>query len=125
VTWAPEPRPASNHRNGRSGGAKRCAGFSTSITRECRRAPSTSAAAASGAIRFGRDGSRASVIAKYERWLADQHHLLRALDELRGRDLVCFCAPLACHGDLLRRLANATRDERIAWWRGVKAAAGE
>lgn len=54
---------------------------------------------------------------------ADQHHLLRALDELRGRDLVCFCAPLPCHGHLLRRLANASRDERIAWWRAVKAAA--
>lgn len=74
-------------------------------------------------FRLRRDGDRTTVIAKYERWLADQHHLLRALDELRGRDLVCFCAPLACHGDLLRRLANATRDERIAWWRAVKAAA--
>jgi hypothetical protein len=30
---------------------------------------------------------------------------------------------LACHGDLLRRLANASRDGRIAWWRGVRAAA--
>ena len=49
--------------------------------------------------------------------------LLRALDELRGRDLVCFCAPRACHGDLLLRLANTTRDERVAWWRAVKAAA--
>jgi hypothetical protein len=38
---------------------------------------------------------------------------------LRGCDLVCFCAPLACHGDLLLWLANATLDERIAWWRGV------
>ncbi len=56
-------------------------------------------------------------------WLADQHHLLRALDELRGHDLVCFCAPRACHGDLLARLANLTREERIAWWRAVKAAA--
>jgi len=65
----------------------------------------------------------APVIARHERWLADQHHLLRALDELRGLDLVCFCAPLACHGDLLRRLANANRDKRIAWWRGVRAAA--
>ena len=72
---------------------------------------------------IGRDGDRAAVIAKYGRWLADQHHLLRALDELRGRDLVCFYAPKVCHGDLLRRLANATRDERIAWWRTVKAAA--
>jgi len=32
--------------------------------------------------------------------------------------LVCFCAPLACHGDLLLWLANASRDHRIAWWRG-------
>jgi Domain of unknown function (DUF4326) len=69
-------------------------------------------------FRIGPDGDRATVIAKYERWLRDQHHLLRALDELRGRDLVCFCAPARCHGDLLLRLANASRDERIAWWRG-------
>jgi hypothetical protein len=69
-------------------------------------------------VRIGVDGDRVTVITKYERWLRGQHHLLRALDELRGRDLVCFCAPHACHGDLLLRLANATRDERIAWWRG-------
>jgi Domain of unknown function (DUF4326) len=40
---------------------------------------------------IGFDGDRAAVIAKHERWLADQHNLLRALDELRGHDLVCFC----------------------------------
>jgi hypothetical protein len=56
-------------------------------------------------------------------WLADQHHLLRALDELRGRALLCWCAPLACHGDLLKTLANSDRRERVEWWRGVKAAA--
>ena len=70
-------------------------------------------------FRIGPDGDRAGVIAKYARWLRDQHHLLRALDELRGRDLVCWCAPLACHGDLRLWLANATREERIAWWRGL------
>ena len=74
-------------------------------------------------FRIGPDGDRAAVIAKYERWLADQHDLLRALDELRGRNLVCFCAPRPCHGDLLLRLANAPREQRIAWWRAVKAAA--
>jgi len=68
-------------------------------------------------FRIGLEGDRATVIAKYERWLRTQHHLLRALDELKGHDLVCFCAPLPCHGDLLLRLANATREERIAWWR--------
>ena len=74
-------------------------------------------------FRIGPDGDRAAVIAKHERWLAQQPQLLRSLDELRGRDLVCFCAPLACHGDLLLRLANATRVARIAWWRAVQAAA--
>lgn len=75
-------------------------------------------------FRIGPDGDRAAVIAKYALWLRDQHYLLRALDELRGRDLVCFCAPAACHGDLLLWLANASREARITWWRGrVPAAA--
>lgn len=64
-------------------------------------------------FRIGPNGDRAAVIAKYERWLADQHHLLGALDELRGRDLVCFCAPRPCHGDLLLRLANARAAHRV------------
>lgn len=70
-------------------------------------------------FRIGPDGDRATVIAKHEQWLRTQHDLLRALDELRGCDLVCFCAPLACHGDLLRWLGNATRAQRIAWWHGA------
>ena len=57
-------------------------------------------------FRIGPDGDRVAVIAQYERWLADQHHLLRALDELRGRDLVCFCAPRR----LPRRSAAAARE---------------
>ncbi|MGL4243446.1 MAG: DUF4326 domain-containing protein [Beijerinckiaceae bacterium] len=68
-------------------------------------------------FRIGIDGDRATVIAKHEAWFREQRDLLRALDELRGCDLVCFCAPEACHGDLLLRLANAARAERIAWWR--------
>jgi hypothetical protein len=31
-----------------------------------------------------------------------------ALHDLRGLDLVCWCAPLPCHGDVLLRLANET-----------------
>ncbi len=68
-------------------------------------------------FRIGPDGDRAAVIAKHARWLRGQHHLLRALGELRGKDLVCFCAPRACHADLLLRLANGTRAALIAWWR--------
>ena len=32
--------------------------------------------------------------------------LTDALSELRGGDLVCWCRPLPCHGDVLLRLAN-------------------
>jgi hypothetical protein len=28
------------------------------------------------------------------------------LDELKGKDLVCWCAPLPCHADILLKLAN-------------------
>ena len=55
---------------------------------------------------IGRDGSRAEVIAKYRAWIVTQPQLMGELDELRGRDVVCWCAPLACHGDVLVELAN-------------------
>ncbi len=56
---------------------------------------------------LGKDGNRWDVITKYERWLAQQPHLLAQLDRLRGRHLVCWCTPQPCHGDVLLRLANA------------------
>lgn len=30
---------------------------------------------------------------------------LQSLASLHGKDLVCFCAPLACHGDSLEKLS--------------------
>jgi len=32
--------------------------------------------------------------------------LMEQIDELRGKDLVCWCAPLPCHADVLLELAN-------------------
>jgi hypothetical protein len=49
----------------------------------------------------------AAAVAMYERWLRRQP-LMDHLHELRGLDLVCWCAPLPCHGDVLLRLANET-----------------
>jgi len=49
---------------------------------------------------------RADVVAMYRRWLLLQPNLLAALPELRGKDLVCWCAPETCHGDVLIELAN-------------------
>ncbi len=56
---------------------------------------------------IGRDGTRAEVIAKYEIWIKTQPHLIAALPELKGKVLGCYCAPKACHGDVLLQLANA------------------
>jgi hypothetical protein len=55
---------------------------------------------------IGHDGTRAEVIAKYRTWLLSDGHLIAELPTLRGRDLVCWCAPAACHGDVLIELAN-------------------
>jgi hypothetical protein len=55
---------------------------------------------------IGRDGTRDEVIAKYQAYVLGKPALLAALPELRGKDLVCWCAPCACHGDVLLALAN-------------------
>lgn len=56
---------------------------------------------------IGKDGDRDEVCNKYEQYLLSNPQLLQAVKtNLRGRDVVCFCAPKRCHGDTLVRLAN-------------------
>ena len=56
---------------------------------------------------IGPDGNRADVILKYREWLeAQPDKMAQAKLELAGCDLVCFCAPQACHGDVLLEMAN-------------------
>lgn len=54
-------------------------------------------------FRIGHNGSRAVCIMRFER------DVLPGLDvsALRGRDLVCYCAPEPCHADPIMRKANA------------------
>ena len=54
----------------------------------------------------GRDGDRDQVVAAYRAWIVTRPELMSALHELRGRDLVCWCAPLACHAEVLRALVQ-------------------
>lgn len=42
----------------------------------------------------------------YERYLAENAKLMDDIEELTGKDLVCWCAPLPCHADVLLKLAN-------------------
>ena len=60
---------------------------------------------------IGKDGSRAEVLKKYEVYFFALPWRDRYLKELVGRDLVCFCAPLPCHGDFLLKLANQFLDK--------------
>jgi Domain of unknown function (DUF4326) len=60
-------------------------------------------------FKIGRDGNRGEVIALYECWLREDDTLMATLGELRGKVLGCWCAPRACHGDVLVRLANTRR----------------
>lgn len=59
----------------------------------------------SNPFKLGRDGDRDQIMARYENeYLPGRPDLLARLDELRGRVLGCWCAPDACHGDVLARL---------------------
>lgn len=56
---------------------------------------------------IGVDGNRAQVIEKYRAQLMRSPAMLDRVTELRGKDLVCWCAPRPCHGDILLQLANS------------------
>lgn len=56
---------------------------------------------------IGKDGTREEVIGKYLAWiLSNPEKMEEVKRELQGKNLVCFCAPKACHGDILLRIAN-------------------
>ncbi len=66
-------------------------------------------------LKIGENGTREEVIAQHEKWLANQPWLLARLPELHGKDLICFCSPRICHGDLLLKLANLNEEELNSW----------
>ena len=52
--------------------------------------------------------TREQVVQRFAEYLRNNPELMAAArKELRGRDLLCFCAPLACHGDILLEVANS------------------
>lgn len=55
--------------------------------------------------------TREEAIQKYVEWIANQDDLLSDLHELKGKVLGCWCHPKACHGDILKELAEAVKDD--------------
>lgn len=51
--------------------------------------------------------TREEAITMFDAWIRLQPVLMEKIRrELRGKDLVCHCKPLPCHGDVLLRIAN-------------------
>lgn len=58
-------------------------------------------------MRYDTLEERLDVIFSYKTWLEEQVWDGKLnMSELKGRDLVCWCAPLPCHADILLELAN-------------------
>lgn len=59
---------------------------------------------------IGQHGSRAQVIERYRKWVWTQPNIVSAARrELRGKDLVCWCAPKTCHADVLMEIAAGAK----------------
>lgn len=57
---------------------------------------------------IGQHGTRAEVIARFKEEVLAHPNMITAIKrELRGKNLVCYCAPQACHGDILLEIANS------------------
>jgi hypothetical protein len=55
--------------------------------------------------RVGIHGTRSEVVRRYRESLAESDKQdIRS--RLKGKDLVCWCAPEACHADVLLEIAN-------------------
>ena len=65
-------------------------------------------------FRIGEDGTRDEVIEKYDYWLCNHmlfhtpqynelHRLANIYRKKNFLTLVCWCAPEACHGDIIRK----------------------
>lgn len=63
---------------------------------------------------IGTDGNREQVVAKYKQWLWNRMNtepeFVAKVAALHGKVLGCFCAPLACHGDVLVKAAKWAKD---------------
>ena len=52
--------------------------------------------------------NRDEAVESYRAYLYSNPELMaKVKQELRGKNLVCFCAPKSCHGDVLLEVANS------------------
>ena len=62
---------------------------------------------------INRDGDRDEVCDKFEAMVeANPEFKQSVIDNLKGKDVICFCAPNRCLGDYLVKIANEIEDEK-------------
>lgn len=54
--------------------------------------------------KYGRD----KCLEMYRNYIINNKDLMNSLEELRGKELGCWCCPDKCHGDVLISLLNAS-----------------
>jgi hypothetical protein len=59
-------------------------------------------------FKIGPDGSRETVVKKYEEYIRNNKELIDSLPELKGKTLGCFCNTSyeLCHGEVLIKLVK-------------------
>jgi hypothetical protein len=57
-------------------------------------------------FKVGIHGDRDVCVRLFRKSCCSDDYIRQAREELRGKDLVCWCAPAACHADVLLELAN-------------------
>ena len=64
---------------------------------------------------IGKDGTREEVIRKYESMLRENIYLMSAMNETFQDDSIlgCYCAPLACHGDVIIKVLEEIRSNDV------------
>ncbi len=79
-------------------------------------------------FRIGQHGTREEVVAKFESYICSvvkaNPLMMNQIKRLKGKTLVCWCKPLACHGDILAQLCeelNASPVQPNPIERGEKA----
>ncbi len=51
--------------------------------------------------------TREECVEAYRKWLVTETELIKDIKlNLKGKDLVCFCAPKLCHANILLEIAN-------------------
>lgn len=62
-------------------------------------------------LKIGTDGTREEVVEGYRQYLLTTKYgrllAAQAKQELKGKVLACWCAPEACHADVLAEIANS------------------